>query len=256
MVGISFLDDCLFVGTVIHKRYEPFIHHLQYKATYFWIDIEKKKKNFFLKFNRFSFFSFMEKDFGDLARNKKKNLSDYYKERLTNIGILNISSLKVLCLPRILGYSFNPISIFVCYDFQKVAKAVIFEVSNTFGERHSYITKLNKNKICATKFKKKLHVSPFFDLAGTYKIKFHIDDRTTELEITYKKKNKKILLAKFTGKKNKLTNINLLKLFVFNSFQNIKVVLGIHIEAFLLWKKGATYKKKPNPPKRFISKSK
>ena len=169
---------------------------------------------------------------------RKKKLSD-------------IEFIKVLCVPRILNYQFNPISVFVCYDSKKIPKAIMFEVSNTFNERHSYFSNLNSKNF---RSKKNFHVSPFFNLEGNYEIKFEISFNQIKLDVLYKNKNKKLFYADFSGNSYTFNDYNLLKLFVFKAFQNFKVTLGIHYEVLKLWWKGAIYYKKPEKPKNFLTK--
>ena len=135
MEKLTFHKDCLFDGIVNHSRKDPFTHNFNYNATYFWFDINNFQESLLFKKNKFALFSFYENDHG------KKNVKEELFKNLTrNLKYKNsrIEYIKVLCLPRILGYSFNPISIFICFDKVKKARFAIFEVNNTFNERHSY----------------------------------------------------------------------------------------------------------------------
>ena len=250
MDRISFVKDSIYKGRVFHKRLVPFEHQFSYNLSYLWIDIQEKKYRF-LKYNKISLISFFDCDHGEVGRNTSQSLFSYLKNELENKGINNICSIKVLCLPRILNYQFNPITVFVCFSKKEKPQAVIFQVSNTFGERHAYIRKLpskiNRNL-------KKFHVSPFFGVSGYYKIKFEISKTMIKLVIDYENKNKKLLIATYDGKATKLNELNLLRLVFINIFQNFKVTLGIHYEALKLWFKGATYNKKPSKPKKFSTK--
>ena len=112
----------------------------------------------FLNFNSFNLISFQEKDHGDrdgssLVEWVKKNLKQ------NNINSENIK-IKLLCYPRILGYVFNPLSIFFVYDNQEQLVSILYEVKNTFGEQHTYIFKVKKNNILQHSCSKKFHVSP------------------------------------------------------------------------------------------------
>ena len=109
MNKIFFVDNYLFDGIVTHKRLHPIIHSFKYYATYFWFDIKDFKESFLFKKNRFSFFSFYENDHG--TKQKKKCLYESILNNLKGFGNEEIEFIKILCLPRIIGYSFNPISI-------------------------------------------------------------------------------------------------------------------------------------------------
>ena len=246
MNNISFLDDSLFDGIVTHSRYHPVLHNFKYYVTYFWFDFKNLKNSIYFKKNRFSLFSFYEKDFG-----QKEDVSNgLYKSMINNLKKFEdekIEYIKILCLPRILGYSFNPISIYVCYDKYKDAKIIIFEVNNTFNERHSYYCK-NTNKNGEFNFKKKLYVSPFFKVQGSYNIKLEIKKKKVYLIIDYLVKRKKVFTATFSGRLLKLNSSNLFKIFIKNMFQNLKITFGIYFQALKLFFKGAKYIKKPYKP--------
>ncbi len=247
MNEIIFHEDSLFEGVVTHFRFKPFTHHFKYDATYFWFDIDQFCDQLFFKKNKFSLFSFYENDHG--KKNENKVL---YNSIITNLRLVKntqIRSIKILCLPRIIGYVFNPISIFICYDNLKKPKIVIFEVSNTFNERHSYYCKVvRKNGIY--NFRKKLYVSPFFKVEGSYKILFKLVKNKIFFKVDYTINNEKVFSASFTGNALKLNSKNLIIIFFKKFFQNLKVTSGIYFQALKLYLKGAKYIKKPTKPKR------
>ena len=246
MSRISFLKDSLFDGVVKHSRTLPFNHSFKYYATYFWFDIKNFRNLILFKKNKFSLFSFFENDYGE-KKIKKNGLYENIIKNIDSLGKYNIHSIRILCLPRIFGYSFNPISIFVCYDKLKKAKIVVFEVSNTFNERHSYYCKISKKKDFFF-FKKKLYVSPFFDVQGFYKINLQLTKGDVLVNIDYDVDKKNIFKASFYGKALNLNSRNLLKVLLKNGFQNLRITFGIYFQALKLYIKGAKYIKKPDKP--------
>ena len=142
MNQIIFHDDSLFEGVITHVRISPFIHGFKYYATYFWFDIKNPSENFLFRKNKFSLFSFNEKNHGEVKTND--SLYTSIISNLRKINNIKIDQIKILCLPNILGYSFNPISVFIGFDKLKKAKIAIFEVNNTFNERHSYYCQILK----------------------------------------------------------------------------------------------------------------
>ena len=249
--SMNFEENLLFSGIVSHQRFKPFKHSFKYNFTYFWFDINLSDKCKLLKKNKLSLFSFFDKDHGPI-KPEVECMFKYFKNRL-DLKKNEIKTVKVLCLPRTIGYVFNPISVFLIYNHKKVATRIIFEVSNTFGERHAYVCKVNeKGAYC---LKKVLYVSPFFKTEGKYKIQFNVNKKIVNLLIFYEVNNIKVFKASFIGNSKEMTELNLLKLFVGNMFQNFKVTFGIYIQALKLWLKGAKYKSKPLKPKNFITKS-
>ncbi len=243
MKNIIFQEDSLFEGIVTHTRISPFIHKFKYYVTYFWFDIKNFKNFFLFKKNKFSLFSFYENDHGS-EKNYKNGLYEHLLKNIQSFPNLKVNFIKMFCLPRILGYSFNPISIFICYDKSKKAKIAIFEVNNTFNERHAYYCKiLNKDGVFY--FKKKLYVSPFFKVRGFYKINLKVNKNKISLLINYEVRKKNVFSASFFGKARKLTSSNLIKVFLRNMLQNMKITFGIYYQALKLYLKGAKYIKKP-----------
>ena len=129
---------------------------------------------------------------------RKRNFCNFLKRQVETRTKQKFKKIKVMCLPRILGYVFNPISVFVFYDQKLNPKQIVFEVSNTFKERHAYLKRIKKN---SNKFKleKNFYVSPFFNVDGEYEIKFSVDRNLLNLFILYRNKNNKIFSASFRG---------------------------------------------------------
>ncbi len=244
-------ENTLFDGVVTHTRFHPVIHKFKYYVTYFWFDLRNFDELFFFKKNKFSFFSFYEKDHGT-KHSKKSNLFQSIINNLRKIRKDEIKYIRILCLPRILGYAFNPISVYVCYDKFRSPKIVIFEVNNTFNERYSYYCSyIDKKK--SFNFKKRLYVSPFFKVEGYYKIKLEIFENKISFFINYIVKKKKVFTASFVGKSFKLNSSNIIRLFLKNIHQNLKITIGIYFQALKLFVKGVKYIKKPSKSKKEFS---
>ena len=192
---------------------------------------------------RFALFSFYDRDHGEVG----KNLNTTYqilKKKFSQKGKKNINDIKSFCLPRILGYVFNPITVFVGFDDKNKATAIIYEVSNTFNERHSYYCEIKKKNIV----KKRFHVSPFFNINGHYVITFSIDSNFVNLFIIYKINNQKIFKASFKGRPIKMNDKNILRIFFKNFFQNLKDTLR-SLETFC---KGCNIYKKTKKTKKLF----
>ena len=245
----NFEENLLFSGIVSHERIKPFKHSFKYNVTYFWFDINISEKYKLLKKNKLSLFSFFDKDHGPV-KPKVECLYRYLTSKL-DFKKNEIKTIKVLCLPRTIGYVFNPISVFLIYDYKNIPVRIVFEVSNTFGERHAYVCKVNTKGVYY--LNKVLYVSPFFKTEGKYKIQFNIKKKIINLLIFYNVNNIRVFKASFIGNSKKMSEFNLLTLFFSNMFQNFKVTFGIYIQALKLWLKGAKYINKPNKPKNFIT---
>jgi len=158
-----------------------------------------------------------------------------------------------LCFPRILGYVFNPLSIFYCYENSNL-KVVLYEVKNTFDEQHTYIFPVDQNsKIITQHCNKKFYVSPFIEMETDYN--FRLTEPVERLKVYIKQTDKigKILIACQTGKRQTMSTKQLLINFLFHPMMTIKIILAIHFEALRLWKKGAIFKKREVKTKNNIT---
>ena len=168
------MTSAIYNGTVIHKRFKPKLHFFKYKVFSLLIelsDLNILDKNIsFFSYNKFNLISFFDKDHGErdgtsLVEWVRKNLKDN-KIEYKNIKI------KLLCYPRILGYVFNPLSVFYIYDNNEKLISILYEVKNTFGEQHTYIFKVDNNNLLQHNCEKKFHVSPFIEMNCSYFLEF------------------------------------------------------------------------------------
>lgn len=237
---------CLYKGSVFHKRFVPKAHFLKYNVTTLFIDLDELEtlnvENRFFSLNSFNFMSIYEKDYGDPDDNSGFSLSHRIKELLSKNSIdrRSIKTIKMLTYPRVFGFVFNPLTVFYCYDHNDEHLALIYEVRNTFGERHNYIYKVDEGKKFSDQHEvdKCFHVSPFFDREGYYQFKINDPERHASVLIDYFKDDEKLMTANFIGKKIPFNNASILALCLRTPFMTIKVVAGIMFEALRLKFKG------------------
>ena len=99
-------------------------------------------------------------------------MDEWVKSNLKSIGIEEKNlKIKILCYPRILGYVFNPLSIFFIYNLNSKLVSILYEVKNTFGEQHTYIFRVNEESDTLKNNCEKFFVSPFMDLQSEYNFK-------------------------------------------------------------------------------------
>ena len=238
------MNSSIYNGTVIHKRFKPKNHYFKYSVFSLLIDLSElesldKKINFF-SYNKFNLISFFEKDHGDrdgssLIKWVKKNLS------LNNIQFEDIK-IRLLCYPRILGYVFNPLSVFYIYDNNEKLISVLYEVKNTFNEQHTYIFKVEENdKFIQHNCSKKFHVSPFIEMNCNYFFKNLEPKENISIIINQYDTEGKILYASQDGRRVDFNSKELLKSYIKHPLMTFKIISAIHFEAFKLWTKGIKY---------------
>ena len=239
------MNSCIYNGEVTHTRFKPVRHFLKYKTFSLLIDLDEinllDKSIGIFSHNKFNIFSFYDKDHGDRDGG---NLKDWVISNLKKFRIKeNVTNIKVLCYPRILGYVFNPLSIFYCYEKDKLV-AIFYEVKNTFNEQHTYIFKIKNNEEIIQKCRKKFYVSPFMDMETFYNFKLINPNDKLSVFIKQTDADGTILTATQTGDKKEFSYKQLAINFLKYPLMTIKIISSIHYEALLLWKKGAIYRKR------------
>ncbi len=135
------LASCLYVGEVVHQRVRPSRHRLRYRVFSALLDLDElpqlDRRLRLFGHNRLNIFSFLDRDHGD---GTGAPLRPWVEHHLERAGIeLAGGAIRLLCYPRLFGYVFNPLSVYFCHRADGALAAMIYEVNNTFGERHSYL---------------------------------------------------------------------------------------------------------------------
>ena len=242
------INSNIYNGTVIHKRFKPKEHFFKYSVFSLLIDLSEldylDKQVRFFSYNKMNLISFYDKDHGN---RDGTSIIDWVKKNLNqnNISSENIK-IKLLCYPRILGYVFNPLSVFYVYNNQDKLIAILYEVKNTFGEQHTYIFKINNsNKLLQHNCLKKFHVSPFIEMDCKYFFRTLVPDKKMSVVIDqYDNNDDKLLYASQDGYIADLKSSELLKSYIKHPLMTFKIIIAIHFEAFKLWSKGIKFIKK------------
>ena len=162
----------------------------------------------------------------------------------------------LLAQPRVLGHVFNPVSFWLCHDEAGVLRAVIAEVTNTFGDRHSYLChhedlrEITKSETLAAQ--KIMHVSPFQPIEGGYVFRFDIDAAHVHVVIDYTRGNGGVI-ATLKGPRKPITNASIIKAAFRRPFGSRRVLTLIHWQAVKLWWKGATFRSQPEAPEQEVT---
>ena len=241
------MTSSIYNGTVIHKRFKPKTHYFKYSVFSLLIDLSEldylNKNIKFFSHNKFNLVSFYEKDHGNRDGSSlilwvKKNLEE------NNINSENVR-IKLLCYPRILGYVFNPLSVFYIYDVENKLKCILYEVKNTFGEQHTYIFKVdNDQKLYQHNCSKKFHVSPFIEMNCKYFFRLLKPGEKISVIIDQYQTDEKILYASQDGQRVDFNTKELIKSYFKHPLMTFKIISAIHFEAFKLWIKGIKFIKK------------
>jgi DUF1365 family protein len=242
--------SCLYHGSVRHVRSRPRRHALRYRAFWLLLDLDERaavaRRLRLLSFGRFNLFGFDERDHGD---GTPGGLRAWVANQLRQAGIAADGGVSVLCMPRVLGYVFNPISVYLCRRADGTLAAVLYEVNNTFGQRHCYLIPATGNDaVVRQACGKHLYVSPFLPMELRYRFRLTPPDARVALAIDAVDAQGPLLSAALTGRRAALTDAALLRAFVTVPLLTLKVIAAIHWEALLLWRKRVRLVPRPAPP--------
>ncbi len=248
----------LYPGKVMHARIKPFGHRFTYSVFSMLIDIgrleEANATSRLFSVNRRNAISFHEADHiePDIGA---RSLMKYVRSIMAGAGLRETPArILLLTYPRIFGYVFNPLSIYFAYAADGSLLALVYEVRNTFGGRHTYVCKLEDGELTAAGARqtrtKIFHVSPFIGLGAVYHFRVLPPGNDVRVRILEVEDGTPLLSATFSGEAKAFNTRNLLANLARYPLMTLKIVAGIHWEALKLWLKGAQFLSSPPEPER------
>ena len=237
----------LYAGAVMHARLKPAGHRFNYRVFNLLIDLdhlrEADRLSRLFSIGRFNLASFHEKDHGPRDGG---SLRSHVDRLLFEAGVgERAERVLLLCYPRILGYVFNPLSVYYAYSARGELIALVYEVRNTFGDIHSYVEPVRPGQSgpegVRQSCKKAFFVSPFLDMKQRYRFRILPPGQAIRVRILESDAEGPILSATFSGSFTKLTSANLLRLCSSMPLLTVKVIAAIHFEAIRLWLKGVPF---------------
>ncbi len=243
--------NALYQTLVTHARLRPKRHHLRYNVFYLLLDLAALPRLRLFSCGRFNLFSFQPRDYGDGTG----DLLGYVRAQLAKAGLAEAGArICLLTMPRFLGHAFNPLSLFLCHEETGRLRAVLYEVNNTFGQRHSYLLPVTENSpLVRQECGKTFYVSPFMDMELRYRFSLHPPGEALGLHIAVEDAQGPLLHASMAGKAGKLTDTALLRNACAMPFLGAKVVAAIHWEGLKLWLKGTGLRPRPAAPVEPVS---
>ncbi len=245
------LTSGLYTGQVYHRRSRPKVHELRYKVFTLLLDLQAidslVSRLWLFSRNRWNLVSFHDRDFGTGRSVPSESLTAYVERLLREHGEMRVPERILLsCYPRVLGYAFNPLSLFYCLDDQGAIYAVVHEVHNTFGERHAYVLPVAdpdpgeggpEDGWIHQRTGKSLFVSPFAHMNMHYEFRLNAPGERQVVVIKVFDDAGQWLTASYTASREPLTGARLLRCVSSQPWMTWKVTLGIHWEALRLWLK-------------------
>jgi uncharacterized protein len=252
-------DDAsaLYRGTVMHQRLRPRRHRLRYRVFSLLLDLDgldalAVRLKLFSR-NRFNLLGFHDKDYGD---GSGEPLRAQVERHMAKAGLEpDGGPIRLLTMPRVLGYAFNPLSVYFCYRRSGALTAILYEVNNTFGQRHSYLMPVSGSGEGAIvqQCPKRFYVSPFLDMNMTYTFRIVPPGKRVGVAINGRDAQGPIIVASLFGERSTLSDSGLALAFAVYPLLTLKVIVGIHWEALLIWLKGIRLRDRPPPPDRTVT---
>jgi DUF1365 family protein len=241
----------LYIGRTVHHRFAPRSHRFSYGIFQLLLDVDQLDQAFvgmkLMRQGRFGVFSF---DAGDHGSRDSVPLRTWVQNRLAAAGLpASAHRIRLLTFPRILGFVFNPLSIFFVHDADDRLEAVVYEVNNTFGQTHAYVVPATGDAEEHQAADKAFYVSPFYRVEGGYRFRLSAPGARFKLVIVKVVDERPDFVASLVAKRHPLTDGHLLRLIFNMPLMTLGVVVAIYWEALRLWVKGAPFGARPAGPK-------
>ena len=247
------LASGLYSGLVSHARVKPRKHKLAYRIFMLLIDLDELGELATLKtlgIGRFNLFGFDPAKFGD---GSGRPLKTQIEGLLGEAGIATGGPIRMLAMPQILGRSFNPLTVYFCHAANRTLSAIVYEVNNTFGERHSYLIPAPNAALIKQGCAKEFYVSPFMDMDLTYAFRILRPEERVLVAVDTSDAEGLVLAASFSGERRPLTDRQLLKAWLTHPWMSVGVVAAIHLEALKIWLKGEKVRVRPPLPEHAVT---
>jgi uncharacterized protein len=238
------IEPGLYVGSVMHRRSRPVQRRFEYRVFWLVLDLDRLPETMsalkLMSVERFNLLSFYARDYAD---GRDGPLRDKVAALATAAGFAADGPMLLMTMPRVLGYVFNPISVFFCHDACERLTAIVWEVSNTFGGRHSYVIGVDDPDamVQRQRCQKELHVSPFIGMDIEYRFRLARRGERLTIGIADHDRDGLLMSAAMTAERRPLTDRAVLAAFARAPFETAKVTAAIHWQALRLWLKGVRF---------------
>jgi hypothetical protein len=240
-----FTGNTIFTGSLTHRRYSPVSHVLAYYVSHLLVDVDRlddlNRASFLIGYNRNRLLGINDRDHG---AGDGTPIASHVRGLLRGLDPeAPVARIFMFCYPSVLGKVFNPLTVYFALSDEGQWLAVVYEVNNTFGERHSYVVPVKEGS--QPKAEKCLYVSPFNGSRGEYRFKMKYCEGRMRLNIALLEDGELKVAARFDGKGKPLTDRALASGLLHLVVQPLKVVAAIHWEALKLYVKGLSITPRP-----------
>lgn len=261
MSASTALHSAIYPGRVTHQRLQPLRHRLGYRMVSFLFDLDElpalHQASRWFSLGRFNLFSLHPADHDPEGH---ASLRAAVADWLSQAGLQADGRVLLLTMPRVLGLAFNPLSVYFCHDAAGALRVVIYEVNNTFGDRHRYLVEVEDAQSDGSHVRqacdKAMHVSPFMPMAMRYRFALQAPDRQRaglDLGVSVWSAGEPgapapcHLHAALRAQRRDWSDAELLRAAWRHPLLALQVLGAIHWEAWKLWRKGLPFFRRPEP---------
>lgn len=242
------MQSALYEGFVSHRRQHPVEHTFRYPVFMAWLNLDELDKFFALSplwsREKFNWASFRRRDFlnPDIADLREA----VQQEILRQTGETFSGDIFLLTHVRYLGYCFNPVSFYYCYNDGQL-EWIVAEINNTpWNERFCYVLRCEADQTRHTfELAKLFHVSPFLPMDMQYQWQFNTPGHQLSVFMCNRQQDSVIFNANLTLQRQEATASSLNRILLRYPAVTIKTVAGIYWQAFRLWLKGIPFHDHP-----------
>jgi DUF1365 family protein len=249
-------------GQVRHTRLRPRRHAFAYPTFFLMLPMHRlgdPQATGSLAVNRRGAISFFDCDHGDGRGPESGGALGWIREMLEREGIRDADGeIWLHTYPRMLGYTFKPVSFWYCHRANGSLRAIVAEVNNTFGERHCYLLDAPRYG-CEQLAEKCFHVSPFCRVEGRYRFRFMRTTRDglerTVVRVDHDDSEGPLINTSVSGTLEPVTPAALHRALWHYPAMTLMVMARIHWQALQLWLKRVRFFRKPPAPGQFVTRS-
>ncbi|MDB4500727.1 DUF1365 domain-containing protein [Akkermansiaceae bacterium] len=237
------MNATLYECDVMHRRLKPELKRFDYRIFMLSFDLDEIPTPTFLSHNRFNLYSLNDSDHIDLGKlGIKANLLAWLAEQ--KIEVPADVRIRLVTLPRVLGYGFNPVSFFYLSNSDGTPLFAVAEVVNTFREMKLFVVDQDGEDAWKKKVVKDFYVSPFSDPGDAFNFRLGLPSDKLRVTIDNLTDDVVTLTSTVRGISRELTSARLLAFSIKYPLLSLKVITMIHWQALKLWLKKVRYFKK------------
>ena len=225
------LTPAIYRTTITHSRQEPVRHSFEYRSYSWYVDVDDLPR---LPWWLRPFARFRASDhFSDPVQGTlRERLDTFFTDRDLAVPEGRITA---LLQARVLGYVFNPLSVFWCHDRDGLLRHVIAEVHNTYGERHAYLLPPADLPVMTAK---EFYVSPFNQVDGYYLVQAPRPDSEVDITVALHRDRRPAFpefTANMRGERRPATTREIAIMQVISPLAPLLVAIRIRIQGIKLW---------------------